>query len=114
MLVYPRLSFPSTINDSSIEKEFKSMDSTIQKYSPFIGERVEQLYNEILRPYYEKNNIDIYSDNVFGTLSVIDDYRSKDQTFDYVAFSSKYEYDLTQKLVNEFLAQKENKSNKQL
>jgi len=115
LLVYPGFNAPLHFDsNSSFGEEFKDMYSTIGKYSPFICERVEQLYNEILEPYYEKNNIDIYRDIVAGTISVIDDYKSKDQIFNYVAFSSDYELSLTQNLVNEFLSQKENESNKQL
>lgn len=112
LLVYPRLSSP--VNYGSVVMEFKNIDSTVEKYSPFIGERVEQLYNEILMPYYERTNFSIYNDNKVGTISVIDEYKSKFENFNNFDFYNEYEYDLTQQLVNEFLSQKENKSNKQL
>ena len=116
LLVYPRFNAPFRLTDnSSLDNEFKDMYSTIEKYSPFTNDRVEQLYNEILKPYYERIGFDIYNnDNNVGTVSVIDGYESKFAEFNSVDFYNKYEFDLTQELVNEFLSQKNNKSNKQL
>lgn len=116
LLIYPRIGFLSHSSDNrSFDKEFKDMDLTIEKYSPFTNERVEQLYNEILEPYYERIGFDIYNNcNIVGTESVIAGYRSKDAYFNNVDFYNNYEFNLTQKLVNEFLFQKENKSGKQL
>ena len=116
LLFYPRFNAPFRLTDnSSLDKEFKDMYSTIEKYSPFTNDRVEQLYNEILKPYYERIGFDIYNnDNNVGTVSVIDGYESKFAEFNSVDFYNKYEFDLTQELVNEFLSQKNNKSNKQL
>ena len=115
LLVYPRLNAPLCLNDNSfLDKEFKDMSLTIEKYSPFTNQRVEQLYNEILKPYYERINFDIYSDIVVGRIYVIDDYKSEDQIFNYVPFSSDYELSFTNSLVNDFLSQKENKVGKQM
>ena len=114
ILVYPNLySFPDTFNYNLLDTVLEYKNSFGEKYNPFVGSRVEQLYDEIIKPYYEKIGLDLENEKV-ASMSVFDDYKSEVSNFNSANFSSKYEYDLTQDLVNEFLSQKENKSNKQL
>lgn len=113
-LVYPNMhSFSDTFNYDLIDIVLEYKKSFYKKYNPFVGDKAEQLYNEIVKPYYEKIGLDLESEKI-ASMSVFDDYKSEVPNFNSADFSNMYEYELTQNLINEFFSQKDNNSNKQL
>jgi hypothetical protein len=114
MLTYPQSDYAISVhfgNDNS--NEFMYFESTIKKYCPFTVDRIEQLYLEIIKPYYDSMQFDFK--NKIGTISVIDDYRS-DQSVssDSITFYNKGELQLTQQIINEYMSQKERKNGNSL
>ena len=77
---------------------------------PICGVGVE-LFDEILRPYYEKNG-GTYDFSQCGVMQIMDDYIADKDSYNYITFYNQSDYNLTQQLVNEYLSQKE--ANKQL
>ena len=115
ILTYPQSDYAvSRYLGNNDSNEFMYLDSTIKKYCPFTVDRIEQLYLEIIKPYYDRMQFDFK--NKIGTISVIDGYRSDGsfQTSDLVDFYNKNELQLTQQIIDEYMSRKERKNGNSL
>ena len=96
------------------EKEFMYYESTLEKYYPFDDERIEQLYEEVITPYYKKMDMSFTRDSIVDTITVIDDYLGSILHSNFIDFYNEGEYHLTVDIVKEFLKQKQKHNGNQL
>lgn len=96
------------------QKEFVYYESTLEKYYPFNDERIEQLYEEVIAPYYKKMDMSFTRDSKVDTITVIDDYLGSTLHSNFIDFYNEGEYHLTVDIVNEFLKQKQKHNGNQL
>lgn len=110
-----RLSYPKSGNAviiplglTTYDSEFKFSQEAYKKYYPFSDDKIKSLFDEILRPYYEKFGGIREKTFITEEMHITDGYKDDTGYYDRVFFGSEYEYNLTQQLVNEYLSQKEN------